>query len=161
STVTNPAHCAGIADWTSAGTEASTSTANTLPSTRTENEVDTRPSLPERAHSQNLPSQLPQAASRRYAVPLCGRSRTGQRASHWGIMELRDYLHGLRRHWLAVLLITAIGVAVAWGWTLTQKPVYEASASAYISVSENTDSVMPGAGTGNAYARSYVASFMD
>ena len=68
-------------------------------------------------------------------------------------------MHGLRRHWLAVLLITAIGVAVAWGWTLTQKPVYEASASAYISAAENTESVAPGAG--NAYARSYVASFLD
>ena len=43
-------------------------------------------------------------------------------------MELRDYIRGLRRHWLAVLLMTLVGVATAFGWYLIQTPVYEATA---------------------------------
>lgn len=43
-------------------------------------------------------------------------------------MELRDYLRGLRRHWLAVVLMTLVGVGAAYGWCLLQTPVYEATA---------------------------------
>lgn len=43
-------------------------------------------------------------------------------------MELRDYMRGLRRHWLAVLLMTLVGVAAAYGWYFIQTPVYEATA---------------------------------
>ncbi len=43
-------------------------------------------------------------------------------------MELRDYMRGLRRHWLAVLLMTLVGVATAFGWYVIQTPVYEATA---------------------------------
>ena len=32
-----------------------------------------------------------------------------------GAMESRDYLRGLRRHWLAVVLMTIVGVLVAFG----------------------------------------------
>ena len=42
-------------------------------------------------------------------------------------MELRDYLRGLRRHWIAILLMTLIGVGAGYGWTLLQTPVYVAS----------------------------------
>lgn len=43
-------------------------------------------------------------------------------------MELRDYLRGLRRHWLAIVLMTIVGAAAAFGWYLVQTPVYEATA---------------------------------
>ena len=43
-------------------------------------------------------------------------------------MELRDYMRGLRRHWLAVVLMTLIGTATAFGWYVIQTPVYEATA---------------------------------
>ena len=43
-------------------------------------------------------------------------------------MELRDYMRGLRRHWLAVLLMTLVGMATAFGWYVIQTPVYEATA---------------------------------
>lgn len=43
-------------------------------------------------------------------------------------MELRDYLRGLRRHWFAVVLMTLVGVAAAYGWYTIQAPVYEATA---------------------------------
>lgn len=44
-------------------------------------------------------------------------------------MELRDYARGLRRHWLAIVLMVILGVGVAYGWVQLQTPVYEASAS--------------------------------
>jgi capsular exopolysaccharide synthesis family protein len=44
-------------------------------------------------------------------------------------MELRDYVRGLRRHWLAIVLITAVGLATGYIWVLLQTPVYEGSAS--------------------------------
>lgn len=47
-------------------------------------------------------------------------------------MELRDYVRGLRRHWLAIVLLTLIGTATAYGWTLLQKPVYEATADGVV-----------------------------
>lgn len=43
-------------------------------------------------------------------------------------MELRDYMRGLRRHWLAIVLMTLVGLATAYGWFLIQTPVYEATA---------------------------------
>ena len=43
-------------------------------------------------------------------------------------MELRDYLRGLRRHWLAICLMTLVGLATAFGWYLLQTPVYQATA---------------------------------
>ncbi|GGI46698.1 capsular exopolysaccharide synthesis family protein [Agromyces flavus] len=47
-------------------------------------------------------------------------------------MELRDYLRGLRRHWLAITLMTLLGVGTAYGWSLLQTPVYEATASGVV-----------------------------
>lgn len=44
-------------------------------------------------------------------------------------MELRDYMRGLRRHWLAIVLITLVGLGTGYAWTLIQTPVYEGSAS--------------------------------
>ena len=47
-------------------------------------------------------------------------------------MELRDYLRGLRRHWIAILLMTMLGAAAGYGWTMLQTPVYVASASGLV-----------------------------
>lgn len=74
-------------------------------------------------------------------------------------MELRDYLRGLRRHWVAILLMIGLGVGVGYGWTLLQTPVYEASASGFVA-SRQTEDV----GTsiaGDTLARSKVASYLD
>jgi capsular exopolysaccharide synthesis family protein len=43
-------------------------------------------------------------------------------------LELREYLRGLRRHWLAIVLMTLVGLAAAFGWYLLQTPVYQATA---------------------------------
>ena len=47
-------------------------------------------------------------------------------------MELRDYIRGLRRHWLAIALMTLLGVGTAYGWSLLQTPVYQATASGLV-----------------------------
>lgn len=43
-------------------------------------------------------------------------------------MELADYLRGLRRHWIAMTLITLVGVLAAFAWASIQTPVYQATA---------------------------------
>lgn len=51
-------------------------------------------------------------------------------------MELRDYIRGLRRHWIAVVLMTIVGVAVSYGWYAVQTPVYEATAVGLVKTRE-------------------------
>lgn len=51
-------------------------------------------------------------------------------------MELREYLRGLRRHWLAILLMTIVGLAAAFGWYLLQTPVYQATAIGLVQTRE-------------------------
>ncbi|WP_448006667.1 polysaccharide biosynthesis tyrosine autokinase [Agromyces bauzanensis] len=76
-----------------------------------------------------------------------------------GVMELRDYVRGLRRHWLAILLLTLIGVGAGYGWAQLQTPVYTAGASGYV-VSRQSEDV--GTSTlGDSLARSRVQSYLD
>lgn len=74
-------------------------------------------------------------------------------------MELRDYLRGLRRHWLAIFLMTAIGLGAGYGWTLLQTPVYTAGASGYV-VSKQTEDIGISS-IGDNLARSRVQSYLD
>jgi capsular exopolysaccharide synthesis family protein len=75
-------------------------------------------------------------------------------------MELRDYLRILRAHWLAIVLLTALGVAVAAGWALLQPRVYTATASGYVSATaagaDSGSSLV-----GDQLARSKVTSYID
>jgi capsular exopolysaccharide synthesis family protein len=74
-------------------------------------------------------------------------------------MELRDYLRGIRRHLLAILIMTALGVGVAYAWTLFQTPVYQASADGII----QADQVEDGANslTGDSMARQKVETYLE
>lgn len=74
-------------------------------------------------------------------------------------MELRDYLRGIRRHVLAIVIMTALGVGVAYAWTLVQTPVYEASADGIIQARD----VVDGAGslTGDTMARQKVQTYLE
>ncbi len=74
-------------------------------------------------------------------------------------MELRDYLRGLRRHWLAILLMTLVGLAAGYGWTLLQTPVYTAGASGYVVSTQNQD--VGTSSLGDGLARSRVQSYLD
>ncbi|WJL94743.1 polysaccharide biosynthesis tyrosine autokinase [Microbacterium sp. ET2] len=75
-------------------------------------------------------------------------------------MELRDYLRILRTHWVGVVLLTALGFAVALGWNTLQPRVYTATASGYVTASglsgETTSSLV-----GDQLARSKVTSYLD
>ena len=47
-------------------------------------------------------------------------------------MDIRDYLRALRRNWIAIILMTAVGLGAAYGWAKIQTPVYEASVSGLV-----------------------------
>lgn len=74
-------------------------------------------------------------------------------------MELRDYLRGLRRHWFAIVLMTMVGIAAGYGWTLLQTPVYVAGASGYVVSKQTADVGM--STVGDSLARSRVQSYLD
>ncbi|MDO9397898.1 MAG: polysaccharide biosynthesis tyrosine autokinase [Herbiconiux sp.] len=74
-------------------------------------------------------------------------------------MELRSYFPILRAHLLAILVLTLLGGAAAFGWSLLQPKVYSANASGYVAAGNNSD-------TGNALvgdnlAQSKVKSYID
>jgi capsular exopolysaccharide synthesis family protein len=79
------------------------------------------------------------------------------------MMELRAYLRILRAHWLGIILLTLLGVAVAAGWTLLQPRVYTADAGGYVATVRTADS---GDDSGSALvadnlAKSKVRSYLD
>ena len=74
-------------------------------------------------------------------------------------MELRDYLRGLRRHWVAIVLMTIVGTAAGYGWTLLQTPVYVASASGLVQ-STGQGSDVGTTSLGDSVARSRVQSYL-
>lgn len=75
-------------------------------------------------------------------------------------MELRDYLRIVRAHWIGIVLLTVLGVAVAWGWSALQPRVYTATTSGIV----NAASAGGDAGSrlvGNQLAQSVVKSYID
>jgi len=74
-------------------------------------------------------------------------------------MELQDYMRVFRAHWLVIAVITALGGAAAFGWTLTQPKVYTATGSAIITTGASTD--LGSALVGDNYAKSRVKSYLD
>ncbi|RXZ50150.1 polysaccharide biosynthesis tyrosine autokinase [Agromyces binzhouensis] len=73
-------------------------------------------------------------------------------------MELRDYLRGLRRHWVAILLLTLVGVGAGYGWTVLQTPVYVASTSGIVQSTGVGD--VSNVSLGDSVARSRVPSYL-
>ncbi|MGD8168355.1 polysaccharide biosynthesis tyrosine autokinase [Herbiconiux sp. P16] len=74
-------------------------------------------------------------------------------------MELRSYLPILRAHWVAIILLTLLGGAVAFGWTLIQPKVYTADSSGIVSIGSSSDS--GNALVGDNLAKSKVKSYLD
>jgi len=54
-------------------------------------------------------------------------------------MELADYLRILRRHWLGVVLVVVVCLALAGIYTATQPKVYAANASGFVSTGPTDD----------------------
>lgn len=77
-------------------------------------------------------------------------------------MELRDYFRLLRAHWLGILLLTALGVAVAFGWSSLQPKIYTASATGYVQSALGSDETnsTSNAVIGDQLAKSKVKSFI-
>jgi capsular exopolysaccharide synthesis family protein len=80
-------------------------------------------------------------------------------------MDLREYLRVFRAHWLGMVLITLLGVAVAFGWTLLQPKVYSADASAIVQAASSSDSKggddISSAMVGNSLASGRVKTYAD
>lgn len=79
-------------------------------------------------------------------------------------MELREYLRGLRRHWLAILLMTVVGLAAAFGWYLLQTPVYQATAIGLVQTREVAQEVEETQNLGpqfDGYARSKMPTYIE
>jgi capsular exopolysaccharide synthesis family protein len=75
-------------------------------------------------------------------------------------VELRDYLRILRAHWVGIVLLTALGLAVALGWNLVQPRLYTATASGYVAAT-GMDGSANATLVGDQLARSKVTSYLD
>lgn len=53
-------------------------------------------------------------------------------------MALSDYLRVLRKNWLAVLVMTIVGLSAATVFTLTRTPTYESSSTVFVSTQGGT-----------------------
>jgi len=73
-------------------------------------------------------------------------------------MELSDYLRILRAHWVGIVVLTLVGTAAAFGWTMLQPRVYTADASGYVRAAGEGAN---GALVGENLARSKVTSYLD
>ena len=74
-------------------------------------------------------------------------------------MAIQDHMRVFRAHWVAIVLITALGGAAAFGWALTQPKVYTATGSAIITTGASED--LGSALVGDNYAKSRVKSYLD
>jgi succinoglycan biosynthesis transport protein ExoP len=74
-------------------------------------------------------------------------------------MDLRDYLRILRKHWVAIVCVTLLGVASAAGSTILTTPTYQASTLVYIQVqSSGTAGELA---QGSSFIQSQVKSFAE
>ena len=56
-------------------------------------------------------------------------------------MELRDYLHILRKNWLIILALTLVGIGAAAAYSLTRTPLYEAESSVFVSTQAGSGTI--------------------
>ena len=74
-------------------------------------------------------------------------------------MELSDYLRMLRNHWVGALVITAVVVALAGAYNVTQPKVYAANANGFVGIGAGSDPAL--ASVGDGLAKSRAKSFVD
>lgn len=74
-------------------------------------------------------------------------------------MELRDYVRVLRRSWLAVLLMTLLGMIGAAIFSFVVTPEYEAESRVYVSTQSAAD--LAELGQGSTYSQQIVQSFVE
>ncbi len=87
------------------------------------------------------PGTRPGRADRRARAGSCGHA--GERRSRCAridptrlreaCMELRDYIHVLRKNWLIIVVMTLVGVGAAAAFSLTRTPMYQATSTVFVS----------------------------
>lgn len=75
-------------------------------------------------------------------------------------MELRDYLKILHRNWIVIVALTLLGGAAGYGYSVLQRPTFEATTQLYVSVRSDNSGVSELA-QGTSFARQAVVSFAD
>ena len=56
-------------------------------------------------------------------------------------MELRDYLHVLRKNWLIILALTLVGIGAAAAYSLTRTPLYQSESSVFVSTQAGSGTI--------------------
>lgn len=74
-------------------------------------------------------------------------------------MELSDYLRVLRAHWFGVLVLTAIGVTLAFGYNHTQPRVYAANANGFVTTGAADNPALQS--VNDSLAKSRAKSYVD
>ena len=73
-------------------------------------------------------------------------------------MELRDYLHILRKNWLIILALTLVGVGAAAAYSLTRTPMYESTST--VAVSTQTSGAIQELQQGSSFTQARVATYV-
>ena len=73
-------------------------------------------------------------------------------------MELRDYLHILRKNWLIILALTLVGVGAAAAYSLTRTPLYESTST--VAVSTQTSGAIQELQQGSSFTQARVATYV-
>lgn len=76
-------------------------------------------------------------------------------------MEIRDYLRAVRRHWIAIFLMTVLGLGVAWGWAAMQTPVYQSTASGFVKTRTLNDGQILTPQNEDSFARTKVPTYLE
>lgn len=77
-------------------------------------------------------------------------------------MELRDYLRIVRKNWIIIIGLTLAGVALAAGMALRATPVYQSTATLYVSFNTTQESGSAGElNAGVTYTSKAIASYID
>ncbi|MET9018462.1 polysaccharide biosynthesis tyrosine autokinase [Actinopolymorpha sp. NPDC004070] len=75
-------------------------------------------------------------------------------------MDIRAYLQALRAHWLLAVLLTALGVATATTYSMSQTPVYRSDVQLFVSIS-SADAGAADLSQGNMFTQQRVKSYAD
>jgi capsular exopolysaccharide synthesis family protein len=73
-------------------------------------------------------------------------------------MEFKDYVRIVLSHWAGVVVLALLGVAAAFGYSASQPPVYQATATGLVASTAPSDSTV--AQIADQYARSRIASYV-
>ncbi|WP_394550949.1 polysaccharide biosynthesis tyrosine autokinase [Agromyces sp. MMS24-JH15] len=74
-------------------------------------------------------------------------------------MELSDYLRVIRAHWVAIIVCTLVGGAVALAWAALQVPRYSANASGFVTAGSSENPAL--ASASDSLAKSRAKSYVD